>query len=130
MQVCAAVLVAFLLLNKVSSPQYTLWLLPLLALLRVHWAWWAAFTVADGLVYVGVFRWFHHLIGGTEGTLAERMLTVGVWTKSALLVVLFVLFLRARDALLDPARSADHPTQRPEENVSTSSAMSGAARAT
>lgn len=29
-QVCGAVLVAFLLLNKVSSPQYTLWLLPFL----------------------------------------------------------------------------------------------------
>ena len=117
---------AFMLLNKVSSPQFTLWLLPFFALLRVRWGWWVAYAVTDLLVYVGVFRWFHHLIGGTDATLAERMLTVGVWTKSTLLVLLFVLFLRARDALLEPPQ----PTQRPEVNVSTSSAMSGAHAAT
>jgi uncharacterized membrane protein len=127
LQVCAAALVAFLLWNKVSSPQYTLWVLPFFALLRVRIGWWVAYGVTDLLVYVGVFRWFHHLVGGTDGTLAERMLTVGVWTKSALLVVLFVVFLRADDALVDePAQ----PTQRPEEKVSTSSAMSGAHAAT
>jgi uncharacterized membrane protein len=127
LQVCAAALVAFMLLNKVSSPQFTLWLLPFLALLRVRLGWWFAYAVADLLVYVGVFRWFHHLVGGTDATLAERMLTVGVWTKSAILVLLFVVFLRAKDALLEqPAQ----PTQRPEENVSTSSAISGAHAAT
>ena len=127
-QVCAAALVAFLLLNKVSSPQYTLWVLPFFALLRVRWGWWAAYMVTDLMVYVGVFRWFHHLVGGTDGTLAVRVLTVGVWTKSALLVLLFVVFLRARDALRE--EPAGQPTQRPEENVSTSSAMSGAHAAT
>jgi hypothetical protein len=71
--------VAFLLLNKVSSPQYTLWLLPFLALLRVHWAWWAAFTVADALVYVGVFRWFHALVSGTDASLPATVLETGVW---------------------------------------------------
>lgn len=126
LQVCAAALVAFLLWNKVSSPQYTLWVLPFFALLRVRWGWWAAYFVTDALVYVGVFRWFHHLIGGTDPTFAERMLTVGVWTKSALLVLLFVVFLRAKDALVEPAQ----PTQRPEENVSTSSAINGAHAAT
>jgi uncharacterized membrane protein len=120
LQVCAAALAAFLLWNKVHSPQYTLWLLPFFALLRVRLGWWVAYGLADLLVYVGVFRWFAHLLGGTDGTLAERMLVVGVWTKAALLVVLFVLFLRARDALLA------QPTQRPEVKVSTSSAMSGA----
>lgn len=124
LQVCAAALVAFVLLNKVSSPQYTLWVLPFFALLRVRWGWWAAYAVVDVLVYVGVFRWFDALVSGTDPTFWERMLVVGVWTKSALLVLLFVLFLRARDAL------TAQPTQRPEVNVSTSSAMTGAAAAT
>ena len=130
LQVCGAALVAFLLWNKVSSPQYTLWVLPFFALLRVRWGWWAAYFVTDVLVYVGVFRWFHHLVGGTDATFAERMLTVGVWTKSALLVLLFVVFLRAKDALLQPAADERQPTQRPDENVSTSSAITGAHAAT
>ena len=117
-------LVAFLLLNKVSSPQYTLWVLPFFALLRLRWGWWAAYAVTDLLVYVGVFRWFAALAAGTDPQLWERMLVVGVWTKCALLALLFVVFLRARDALLS------QPTQRPEVKVSTSSAMIGADSAT
>ena len=122
-QVCGAVLVAFLLLNKVSSPQYTLWLLPFLALLRVHWAWWAAFTVVDALVYVGVFRWFHALVSGTDPDLAAAVLETAVWGKCLLLLALFPLLLRARSAV-------GQPTQRPEVNVRTSSAMTGADSAT
>ena len=98
-QVCAAALVAFLLVNKVSSPQYTLWLLPFFALLRVHWGWWAAFTVADALVYVGVFRWFHALVSGADPSLPELVLQAGVWSKSVLLLVLFPLLLRAHSAV-------------------------------
>jgi uncharacterized membrane protein len=122
-QVCGAVLVAFLLLNKVSSPQYTLWLLPFLALLRVHVAWWVAFTVADALVYVGVFRWFHALVSGTDPSLSAAVLETGVWAKCLLLLALFPVLLRA-------APAAGQPTQRPDVNVSTSSAMTGADRAT
>ena len=118
LQVCAAVLVAFLLLNKVSSPQYTLWLLPFLVLLRVHWAWWAAFTVADAMVYVGVFRWFDALLAGTDPSLPAAVLETGVWAKCLLLLALFPVLLRAA--------AADQPTQRPDVNVSTSSAMTGA----
>ena len=121
-QVCGAVLVAFLLLNKVSSPQYTLWLLPFLVLLRVHWGWWAAFTVADVLVYVGVFRWFHALVSGTDPSLPAAVLETGVWGKCLLLLALFPVLLRAE--------SAAQPTQRPEVNVRTSSAMTGADSAT
>jgi uncharacterized membrane protein len=122
-QVCAAALVAFLLLNKVSSPQYTLWLLPFLALLRVHWAWWAAFTVVDALVYVGVFRWFHALVSGTDPALPAAVLETAVWAKCLLLLVLFPVLLRARSAV-------GQPTQRPEVKVRTSSAMTGADSAT
>lgn len=98
-QVCAAVLVAFLLVNKVSSPQYTLWLLPFFALLALHWAWWVAFTVADLLVYVGVFRWLDALLRGADPTLPQDVLLVGVWSKSLLLLLLFPAFLRAASAV-------------------------------
>ncbi|CAN5255696.1 hypothetical protein BH24ACT10_BH24ACT10_00230 [soil metagenome] len=124
LQVCGAVLVAFLLVNKVSSPQYTLWVLPFFALLRLHWGWWVSYAVADLLVHVGVFRWFAALVAGTDPQLWESLLRVGVWAKSSLLVLLYVVFLRARDAL------GAQPTQRPDVNVSTSSAISGADSAT
>lgn len=123
-QVCAAVLAAFLLVNKVSSPQYVLWVLPFFALLRVHWLWWALLTVADVLVYVGVFRWFHALVVGADPTLPEQVLTAGVWSKSVLLLALFPVFLRAERAF------AAQPTQRPDVKVSTSRAMRGAATET
>lgn len=127
LQTCGALLVAFMLLNKVASPQYTLWLLPFFALLRVRVGWWVGFAVADLLVYVGVFRWLFALSHGADFGLAKQALIVGVWTKSALLVVLFVLFLRARDGLREDGAQ---PTQRPLVNVSTSSAIKGAQTAT
>lgn len=98
-QVCGACLVAFMLLNKVASPQYTLWLLPFFALLKVRWGWWAAYGVADLLVYLGIFRWLFDLGRGIDFGLAKQSLVVGVWTKAAVLLLLFVVFLRAQDAL-------------------------------
>lgn len=49
---------AFLLLNRVYSPQYTLWLLPILVLLGVPWSRIAAFTVADVAVFLSRYRYF------------------------------------------------------------------------
>ncbi len=115
LQVCGAAVAAFVLLNKVSSPQYTLWVLPFFVLLRVRWGWWAAFAVADVLVYVGVFRWFDALVSGADPTLPERLLVVGVWTRSAVLALLVPLFLRADAALTAPpvAPTATAPVSPP-----------------
>ncbi len=123
LQVCGAVLAVFLLVNKVHSPQYALWLLPFFALLRVGIGWWAAYAVADAAVYVGVFRWLNTLTHGGDHGPARDLLIAGVWTRAALLVALTVVFLRAQDAL------RGQPTQRPAVNVSVSTAISGAATA-
>jgi len=97
-QVSAALLVAFLLWNKVHSPQYTLWLLPFFVLvpLRASWAvmWWAAYSVVDIIVYVGVFRWFYD--GELGPTTARGAMIGGVWARAALLLALFLVFLFAR----------------------------------
>jgi uncharacterized membrane protein len=56
-------LVAFLLTNKVYSPQYGLWLLPWFALaLPSPWLF-AAFEAADVAVFVTRFTWFGRLSG-------------------------------------------------------------------
>jgi uncharacterized membrane protein len=51
------IVVLFLVVNKVYSPQYVLWLLPLLVLARPKWLDWALFSLAESLYYVAI--WAH-----------------------------------------------------------------------
>ena len=102
LQVSGAALVAFLLWNKVHSPQYVLWLLPFFALLRVNIGWWIAYSLADLAVYAGIFRWFYDYASSqdiAESTGAKNLLLVGIWMRAGLLLALYVVFLRARSAL-------------------------------
>ncbi len=112
LQVSAALLVAFLLWNKVHSPQYALWLMPFFVLLRTHLAWWVAYSIADLLVYVGVFRWFYDFsfVGADEMTAAKGLLISGVWLRAGLLAALFFVFSRATPALAE--RVVSHPPPR------------------
>lgn len=57
------VLAWFLLTNKVYSPQFSLWLLPLLALAFPGWGWWAAFAAADVAVTVTRFPYLAGFVG-------------------------------------------------------------------
>lgn len=102
--VSAAMLCGFMLLHKVHSPQYTLWLLPFFVLLLVPWRWVAAYLLADAAMGIGIFRWFYSLeTGGPAGIydgLAAQAVAVGVWGRAALLVVLFVVFLRLPDPVI------------------------------
>lgn len=97
--VSGAMLCGFLLLHKVHSPQYTLWLLPFLVLLRVHWGWITGYLTADIAMGLGIFRWYYHLnqglpLGITDGFAAQAVV-IGVWGRAALLVALFWVFLRS-----------------------------------
>jgi uncharacterized membrane protein len=96
LQVCGALLAAFLLLNKVHSPQYTLWLLPFFVVIGTSVVWWLAYTAVDLLVYVGVFRWFFN---GAES--ARTAMRYGVWGRAALLLLLIGVFLFSKSALRD-----------------------------
>jgi uncharacterized membrane protein len=100
--VSAAMLCGFLLLHKVHSPQYTLWLLPFFVLLAVPWGWVAAYLVADAVMGIGIFRFFYLYDNGLDtsiqGGFAAQAVAVGVWGRAVLLVVLFVLFLRLPEA--------------------------------
>lgn len=52
------IVASFLLVSKVHSPQYALWVVPLLALTNVRWRVIAAYLGTDLLVYVSGFYWF------------------------------------------------------------------------
>ena len=113
-QVCGAMVVSFILWNKVHSPQYGLWVLPFFALLRLRWGWWAAFVFTDTLLFWGIFRWFYQLGIGKDFTNAKQMLVLGVWGQAAMLVLLYVMFLRSRSAFdEEPATPAESPAESP-----------------
>ncbi|WP_260194312.1 glycosyltransferase family 87 protein [Actinophytocola gossypii] len=107
--VSAAMLCGFLLLHKVHSPQYTLWLVPMFVLLRIRWGWIAAYLVADIAMGIGIFRWFYEIFYGNAGGIfdgfAAQALMIGVWGRAGLLVGLFYVFLVSRSTLPedDPA---------------------------
>ena len=106
--VAGALLASFLLWNKVHSPQYTLWLLPFFALIRVHRLWWLAYTAVDLLVYVGVFRFFYAILYfEADPRPAQTAMEVGVYGRAGLLAALVVIFVTSR--------RADEPEPEPDE---------------
>ncbi|GAB2649252.1 hypothetical protein GCM10027088_28640 [Nocardia goodfellowii] len=93
--VSGAMLCGFMLLHKVHSPQYTLWLLPFLVLLEVPWPVIGAYLLADAAIGIGVFRYFHALATGRWVEISESVVQFGVWGRAILLGLLFFLFLRS-----------------------------------
>lgn len=109
LQVCGALLAAFLLWNKVHSPQYALWTLPFFVLLRVNVVWWVLYAIADAATYYGVFQWFYDLSQGRDFAAAKKAMIGGVWGRALLLLVLFGVFLRARPARVEVPEKLSHP---------------------
>lgn len=94
-QSAAALLAVYMVCNKVASPQYVLWLLPFLVVLRVGGWWIGAYLVADLCAVVGFFRnTYATALGAGTQTWAFQAMTVGIWGRAVLLVVFVVLFLR------------------------------------
>jgi uncharacterized membrane protein len=127
LQVSAAMLCAFLLFNKVYSPQYVLWLLPFFVLLRVRWGWWVSYLAVDVLLYVGLFRWYYDITQGGDFGLAKQAAVLGVWAKAVLLALLYVVFL-----LSSPSIRLSPPSIRPgpPDRASTSGPRSPARSST
>jgi uncharacterized membrane protein len=125
--VSGAMLVGFLLLHKVHSPQYTLWLVPFFVLLRVPWRLAMAYYLVDAAMGIGIFRWFYvtktGLPSGIYDSWESQAVVIGVWGRAILLVVLFWLFVRAQATVpmvagLDGSAGADvaSPGDRSEED--------------
>ena len=87
---CAALLAGFLLVGKVHSPQYALWLIPLFALVRIRFVWYALFVAGNVVMYLAIF-------GASAWSIHARdvVVTWSVWARTATLLCIVLAFLRA-----------------------------------
>ena len=85
------VLAAFLLINKVWSPQYSLWLVPLAVLALPRWRLLLGWMLVDALVWVP--RMYQYLGVDAKGLPTEPFL-VTVLVRDAVVVALCVLVVR------------------------------------
>jgi uncharacterized membrane protein len=103
-QLAFLLVAAFLLTNKVWSPQYSLWLVPLAVLAMPRWKVLLGWMTVDALVWVP--RMFYYLGVGNKG-LPEDWFLGAVLLRDAFVVLLCVLVLRdVYRPEVDPVRRA------------------------
>jgi uncharacterized membrane protein len=90
-----ALLVAFLLTNKVYSPQYGLWLLPWFALVLPDIRLFVAFEAADVAVFLTRFSWFGRYTG--VGGWPIGAFEIAVLFRAAILVWCLVAWVHRRE---------------------------------
>nr|WP_294695789.1 glycosyltransferase 87 family protein [uncultured Friedmanniella sp.] len=99
------VIAAFLMTNKVYSPQYVLWLLPLMVLARPRWRDWLVFTVGELIYFVAVWWHLGGMLAPGDGS-ADRLYWLAVLIR--LSTQGWVVAVVVRDILWpahDPVRS-------------------------
>jgi uncharacterized membrane protein len=122
LQVTGCMVFAFLVLNKVHSPQYVLWVLPFLALIRVRWGWWVAYWIFDAALFFGLDRWYYALSTSSDDSLYKQLVIVGVWGRAATLALLYVVFLATPLAIKGRDQASGAPSSTPPAGSSTPSA--------
>jgi uncharacterized membrane protein len=101
-QLAFLVVAAFLLVNKVYSPQYALWLLPLAVLARPRWRDFLIWQGAEVVYWIAIWA---HLAGYLSGDTAGRFYYLAVFVHVA--GVLWLVAMVVRDVLHpehDPVR--------------------------
>ncbi len=101
-------IVLFLLTNKVYSPQFGLWLLPLFALTLPNLRAFIAFELADIGVFVTRFWFFSHYPNG-DWEPAFLRFEIAVWVRFAVLIGCLVLWIRRRPEPLEGEIAFDLP---------------------
>lgn len=100
---------AFLLTTKVWSPQYSIWLVPLLALARPRWRMALIWQASEIAVWIGTLLW---LLAGSDPNkaLTYEGLTWLLLTRDAMLLAIIAMIVtEMRRPELDVVRSAAEP---------------------
>lgn len=101
---CLAVLLVFLLGNKVYSAQYALWILPLLPLAGVSLRAFALWSLADVAVYITLFPALNHRLSQDQFDGRFDVAAIALLLRLGVLAGLLVWLLRRR--------SHDHPLNK------------------
>ena len=123
-QLCFLVIAAFLLFNKVWSPQYVIWLAPLVVLARPRLASYAAWQAAEVGYFLAIWAYLITIVAGPgAGGIGTGPYFAALLARSATVVLLAALVVRdilrpeadvvRRDGDDDPAGGvlADSPDQ-------------------
>lgn len=96
LQVSGALLAAFMLLGKVNSPQYTLWLIPFFVVLAVPVRWVVVYFVVDVAIFFSYFRPFVYALDGVAVPPGlPVLLATGILLRAGLLAYFCIAFLRS-----------------------------------
>jgi uncharacterized membrane protein len=93
-QVLFLVVAGFLLVNKVDSPQYVIWLIPLAALARPKWGAFLFWQATEVTVLVLRFMFFTRYSGGDRVGVDFGWFETAVLVRDAALIFLMVLVVR------------------------------------
>jgi len=92
--VSTAIIAAYMLLSKVDSPQYIMWLIPLLLLSRIPIPVVLAYYVVDAVLFVTWFKSIHNALHAGPAWWWQAGFDVASWARVVLLVVVIVLAMR------------------------------------
>jgi uncharacterized membrane protein len=110
-QLAFLLVAAFLLLNKVYSPQYALWLLPLAVLARPRWRSLLLWQATEALVWVLTMLYY---LGSDNNGVRVEWFYLSVGLRDVALVVLMALVVReVRDPDTDLVRRSWPGTDDP-----------------
>ncbi|MFJ4697592.1 glycosyltransferase family 87 protein [Streptomyces sp. NPDC088768] len=107
-QLAFLVVAAFILTNKVYSPQYVLWLVPLAALARPRWRDFLIWQAGEVLYFLGIWLYLAYTSGG-KGAMGLSQEGYHLAILCHLLTTLYLCAVVVRDILLperDPVRAS------------------------
>ncbi|MDX6209887.1 MAG: hypothetical protein QOE24_2278 [Frankiales bacterium] len=105
-QLVFLVAAAFLLTSKVSSAQYSVWLVPLVALARPRWRMALIWQFSEIAVWIGKMLW---LVGGAHAFTYDGLMVILLARDGVLLVLMGMVVHEIRHPEADVVRSVDEP---------------------
>nr|WP_254552731.1 glycosyltransferase 87 family protein [Kitasatospora sp. MMS16-BH015] len=119
-QLAFLVVAAFVLTNKVYSPQYVLWLIPLAALARPRWRDFLIWQACEALHFLGIWSYLAHAIDGSLPGLDQDQYHLAIALH--LLGTLYLCAMVVRDIL----RPAQDPVRRDGSDDPSGGVLDGA----